>query len=289
MNRANWVYLDGAFMTADEARISPFDRGFLFGQAAYEVTAVFNRKMIDFDLHMARFQRTLEGIEIAAPEIDLRQVHEALIERNDLEEGVVYLQATAGNTGPRDYYGPELLTPSVFMFAAHEHLISEKARDGISAISVEDTRWKRRDLKTTQLLSQSLAYRAARRAGTKTAILHENGLVTEAASANLWIVTRDGRLITRDLSPALLPGITRARLLHLLERHVAGIEERAFTLDELRGATEAFTSSTGAVIAPLIGLDGEAIGNGKPGPVTRRVQAAYYDYLGANPDHFDWL
>lgn len=289
MQGSNWVYLDGNFMRAEEARISPFDRGYLFGQAAYEVTAVFNRKLIDFELHMARFQRTLQGIEIAAPDIDLRQVHEDLIERNGLEEGIVYMQATGGNTGPRDYYGPEHLKPSIFMFTAHEQLVGDTARDGLSAISIEDTRWKRRDLKTTQLLSQSLAYRAARRAGAKTAIMHENGLVTEAASANLWIVNQDDHLITRDLSPALLPGITRARLIELLSGQVAGIEERAFTLDELRGAAEAFTSSTGVVIAPVLSLDGKQIGDGRPGPVTRRVQAAYYEYLGADPDRFDWL
>jgi D-alanine transaminase len=289
MHGSNWVYLDGSFLQAEEARISPFDRGYLFGQAAYEVTAVFNRKLIDFDLHLARFQRTLEGIEIAAPDIDLHQVHEELIARNDLKEGIIYVQATAGNTGPRDYYGPELLKPSIFMFAAHEQLVGETARDGLTAISIEDTRWKRRDLKTTQLLSQTLAYRAARRAGARTAIMHENGLVTEAASANLWIVSDDGRLITRDLSHALLPGITRARLIDLLGNTTPGIEERAFTLDELRGAAEAFTSSTGVVIAPVLSLDGTAIGNGRPGPVTRQVQAAYYDYLGADPDRFDWL
>lgn len=289
MNHSNWVYLDGVYMLADEARISPFDRGYLFGQAAYEVTSVFNGKLIDFDLHMARFERTLQGIEVAMPDMDLRQVHEELIARNGLNEGIVYLQATAGNTGPRDYYGPERLEPSIFMFAAHEQLVGEIARDGLTAISIEDTRWKRRDFKTTQLLSQTLAYRAARRAGAKTAIMHEDGLVTEAASANLWIVTRDGRLITRDLSPALLPGITRARLIDLLADHVAEIEERAFTLDELRGAAEAFTSSTGVVIAPLLSLDGCAIGDGRPGPVTRQVQSAYYRHIGADPDRFDWL
>ena len=192
------VYLDGAFLLAEEAQISPFDRGFLFSQSAYEVTAVFNGKLVDIDGHLARLQRTLAGIEIEAPQQDLHQLHLMLMERNHLKEGHVYIQVTAGNQGPRTFSGPERLKPSVFMFTMHKTLINDTARDGLTAISVEDTRWKRRDFKTTQLLSQSLGYRAARRAGADTAIMHEDGLVTEAASANLWMVAEDGTLVTRD-------------------------------------------------------------------------------------------
>lgn len=274
-------------MPAGEAKVSPFDRGFLFAQAAYEVTAVYNGELIDFDPHMRRLARTLAGIETEMPDIDLLKVHQEIMARNALEEGLVYLQVTAGDQGPRDYYGPETLTPSVFMFTTHKRLIGDVARDGLTAITYEDTRWSRRDFKTTQLVTQSLAYRAARRAGATTAILHEDGLVTEAASANLWIVSSDGKLITRDLSNALLPGVTRARVFAVLED--IGIEERAFSLDELRHAKEAFTSSTGAVIAPLLTLDGEPIGAGIPGPTTRKVQAAYYQHIGADLSTIDWL
>jgi len=211
-----------------------------------------------------------------------------MVTRNNLTEGLVYIQVTSGMQGPRDYYGPETLTPSIFSFVTHKQLIGDVARDGITTISYPDTRWVRRDLKTTQLLTQTLAYRAARRAGAESAILHEDGVVTEAASANLWIVTKDGTLVTRDLSSALLPGITRARLVSLLSEF-ATVEERAFTLDELRSAREAFTSSTGVVIAPVLSVDDHLIGSGEPGPVTRRVQAAYYEYIGADPSKYDWL
>ena len=289
MGRANWVFLDGAFLPADEARISPFDRGYLFAQAAYEVTAVYNGKFIDLDAHLARFERTLKGIEVEVPELDLEALHHEMLAKNALEEGLVYLQASAGDQGPRDYYGPETLTPSVFMFATHKQLIGDLARDGITAISYEDTRWARRDYKTTQLLTQTLAYRAARRAGAHTAIMHEDGYVTEAASANLWIVTRDGALVTRDLSSALLPGITRGRLLALLGRGDLEIEERAFSIEELLDAQEAFTTSTGVVIAPVLSLDGTAIGTGRPGPMTRQVQSAYYGYIGADLRQLNWL
>lgn len=289
MTKTDWVYLDGAFMPAREAAISPFDRGFLFAHAAYEVTAVYNRKFVDLDLHLARLARTLGGLEIVAPDLDWVEIHQELIARNDVTEGLVYLQVTAGTHGPRDFYGPETLTASVFAFASEKTLIGDAARDGIAVISHEDTRWARRDLKTTQLLSQSLAYRAARRAGATTAVMHEAGVVTEAASANLWIVTEDGTLVTRHLSQALLPGVTRARALALLADQGTAFEERAFTLDELGAAREAFTSSTGAMIAPVLSLDGRAIGSGAPGPMTRKVQAAYYRYIGADLAAFDWL
>ena len=289
MERANWVFLDGEFLPASDATISPFDRGYLFAQAAYEVTAVYNGALIDLDAHLARFERTLIGIEVEQPDLDLAALHQEMIARNDLKEGLIYLQASAGDQGPRDYYGPETLTPSVFMFATHKQLIGDLARDGITAISYEDTRWARRDFKTTQLLTQTLAYRAARRAGAHTAILHEDGQVTEAASANLWIVTQDGVLVTRDLSSALLPGITRGRLIDLLGRGDLKIEERSFSLDELLHAKEAFTSSTGVVIAPVLSLDDKPIGFGQPGPVTRQVQSAYYGYIGADLRQLNWL
>lgn len=282
MGLGDWVYLDGAFIRAEAARVSPFDRGFLFAQAAYEVTAVFNGRLIDFEPHLARLGRTLAGIEILPPDEDLREVHEALMARNSLAEGLIYLQVTAGNQGLRDFAGPEDLAPTVFLFTDARPLIGSFAEHGIKVISLEDTRWKRRDMKTTQLLSQALAYRAARRAGATTAIMHEDGLVTEAASANAWIVTPEGTLVTRDLSRALLPGITRGSLLGLLRGAGLAVEERAFTLDEMHEAAEAFTSSTGVVIAPILSLDGAPIGSGQPGQVTRTVQRLYYEHIGAD-------
>jgi D-alanine transaminase len=276
------VFLNGQFLAAENAQISPFDRGFLFAHAAYEVTAVYNGKLIDFDAHLARLARTLDGLEIEHPANDLAALHQELITRNNLTEGLVYLQVTAGDYGHRDFYGPETFAPSLFMFATAKKLIGDRARDGITAITREDTRWMRRDLKTTQLLSQSLAYRKARRAGAHTAFMHEDGVITEAASANAWIVLGDGTLVTRDLSQSLLPGITRQTLLELLGK--AGLEthERAFRVAEAKAAAESFTSSTGFVIAPVLKLDDTVIGNGKPGPVTRTVQRIYYEYIGAD-------
>jgi len=281
MALGKWIYLNDAFHHAETARISPFDRGYLFGHSAYEVTAVYNGKFIDMANHLARLERTLDGIEIPAVTDGLTNLHEELIARNGLSEGLIYLQITAGDYGHRDFYGPEIFTPSLFMFSTEKSLINEAARDGINAITLEDTRWARRDMKTTQLLSQSLAYRAARRAHATTAFMHEDGVITEAASANAWIVLPDNTLVTRPLSNAILPGITRQTVLSLLEKQGLKIEERAFTVTEAKAASEAFTSSAGAIIAPVLKLDDTMIGTGRPGPMTRAVQRAYYTYIGA--------
>ena len=278
------VYLNGEFVPAAEARVSPFDRAYLLAHAAYEVTAVFNGKLIDWPAHVSRLIRTLEGIDIPMPMSgdELLALHEDLMARNGLTEGLIYLQVTGGAYGARDFAGPKTLTPGLFLFTTAKPLITELARDGIHAVSAPDTRWTQRDMKTTQLLSQALAYRTARDDGADTAWLHEDDIVTEAASANAWIVTRDGTLVTRDLSPALLPGITRESVQRLMAEKGYNIEERAFTLDDVHAASEAFTTSTGVVIAPVLSLDGEQIGTGKPGPVTRAVQRHYYEYFGAD-------
>ena len=291
MGVCKFVYLNDQIVTAEHAQISPFDRGFLFAHAAYEVTAVYGGKLVDADGHIARLERTLAGISIpmAWRGEEIIQRHETLLQRNGMREGLVYLQITAGAYGFRDFVGPEEFRPNLFMYCDERQLIGEAARDGIAAITLPDTRWSRRDMKTTQLLSQALAYRGAKEAGAATAWMTEEGYVTEAASANAWIVDADGALITRDLSSAILPGITRASVLQQLSRDGLSVVERRFTPDEARKASEAFTTSAGALIAPIISLDGEEIGNGAPGPITRRVQRLYYSQMGADVSAFDWL
>ncbi len=278
------VYLNGSYRSVGDAAISPFDRGFLFAHAAYEVTAVYGGKFVDLDGHLDRLRRTLAGISMVNPNPDdeWREIHSGLIERNEMTEGLVYLQVSAGAYGMRDFAGPEVFEPTVFLYADARPLIGEAARDGIKAIFLEDTRWKRRDMKTVQLLSQALAYRAARDMGADTAFMVEDGYVTEAASANAWIVDAAGRLITRDLSAAILPGITRAGVVRMLDGAGVWLDERRFTPEEAAGAAEAFTTSAGAMIAPVIALDGKPVGTGSPGPVTRRLQRMYYEAMGAD-------
>lgn len=292
MTDETWVYLNGQVVRASEARISPFDRGFLFAHAAYEVTAVYGGKLIDFGGHMARLQRTLNALDIpdAMDKATWFEVHEDLLRRNGLSEGLVYLQVTGGAYGVRDFAGPGVLEPGVFMFTMARPLIGEAARDGIAGITQEETRWARRDLKTTQLLSQALAYRDAQKAGAATAILHEDGVVTEAASANVWIVTAEGELMTRDLSASILAGITREAVMDYASNAGIKVREKAFNLMAMRAASEVFTTSAGALIAPIVEIDGVAVGDGRPGPVTRQVQKLYYRAMGADLSALDgWL
>lgn len=291
MTDLGWVFLNDRFVHADDASISPFDRGFLFAHAAYEVTAVYNGKLIDFDAHLARLERTLTGIDLPNPMSVERwhSLHLEIMRQNDMTEGLIYLQVTGGDYGFREFAGPKELKPTVFMFAAQKPLISDMARYGAAAITLPDTRWARRDLKTTQLLSQALAYRTAQSKNAFTAIMHEDGLVTEAASANVWIVNEAGHLQTRHLSNAILPGITRASTIAMIADQGVEIEESAFTIEALISAREVFTTSAGALIAPIIEIDDRPIGDGKPGPVTRQVQKLYYAKMGADLAAIDWL
>ena len=285
------IFLNGEYIDAERARISPFDRGMLFGHAAYEVTAVYNRQLVDIEAHTVRLAKTLAALQIPNPYSDLEwvEIHRELVARNDLPEGLIYLQVSAGDYGFRDFAGPETFTPTVILFCTQRRLISEIARSGMKAITIDDTRWARRDLKTTQLVSQALAYRAARAAGAITAIMIEDGCVTEAASATVFVVDQDGTLRTRTLSEAVLPSITRHRLLALLKDTGGAFEEGVYEKSVLDQAVEVFTVSTGALIAPVIEIDGKPVGTGKPGVVTRRMQALYYGHLGADLDQLDWL
>ena len=278
------VFLNGGFRSVNDAMISPFDRGFLFAHAAYEVTAVYDGRFIDLEGHLSRLRRTLDGIAIPNPFTDEQwvEIHSDLIDKNGLEEGLVYLEVTGGAYGMRDFAGPETFEPTVFLYADARSLIGEAAQNGVRAICLDDTRWKRRDMKTVQLLSQALAYRTAREAGAETAFMVEDGKVTEAASANAWIVDTAGQLITRELSHSILPGITRAGVVNLLKGSGITLVERAFTPEEARNAVEAFTTSAGAMVAPVVAIDGQPVGNGQPGPVTRRVQRLYYEAMGAD-------
>lgn len=285
------VYLNGEFRPANEAALSPFDRGFLFAHAAYEVTAVYNHQLIDFKSHATRLFRTLDALSIPNPhsELEWLEIHRQLMAHNHLQEGLVYLQVSAGAYGERDFAGPERFVPTIFMFVTNRPLIGETARGGIKAITIEDTRWARRDLKTTQLVSQALAYRTAREQGCDTAIMIEDGKVTEAASASVFLVGPDGTLRTRELSSAVLPSITRERTLEMLTETGIEMVEGAFEKTLLSQASEVFTTSAGALIAPVIEIDGAPVGSGAPGPITRKIQQIYYQHMGADLSSFEWL
>jgi D-alanine transaminase len=273
------VYVNGDYVPEEEARVSIFDRGFLFADAVYEVTTVLGGKLVDFPGHMARLARSLDELDMAHPADDatLLGIHREMMARNGLTEGLIYLQVTRG-AADRDFLYPEAAEPTLVLFTQEKPLVdTPAARAGISVITLPDRRWARRDIKTVQLLYPSMAKMAAKRAGAGDAWMVEDGKVTEGTSNNAWIVTRDGRLVTRDLSPAILAGITRAAVMRYAREAQMTVEERAFTPEEAREAAEAFVTSASTFVLPVVAIDGATLGDGRPGPVAQRLRALYIE------------
>ena len=276
------VYVHGEFVPEEQARIGLFDRGFLFGDAVYEVTAVMAGRMIDNDLHLARLERSLKalGIPLGLSLQRIAEIQSELIARNALDEGTVYLQVSRGEAD-RDFLYSEAMAPRLVGFTQAKKLTGTKAqRDGISVDLAADPRWQRRDIKTAMLLGQVMAKQAARARGFDDVWLVEDGLVTEGASSTAHVITADGRILTRAASQATLPGCTQRALARLCATHGVRIEERAFTPEEAQAAAEAFQTSATSLVMPIVRIGDQVIGDGKPGPITRRLQALYLEAAG---------
>ena len=276
---ARTVYVDGAFVPEGEAKVSVFDRGFLFADGVYEVTSVLDGRLIDFAGHMARLRRSLGELDMPSPATDeeLLAIHRELVTRNGVEEGMVYLQVTRG-AADRDFAYPQGAEPTLVMFTQAKALVDNpKAEEGISVISIPDRRWGRRDIKTVQLLYPSMGKMAAKAAGADDAWMVEDGLVTEGTSNNAYIVTREGTIVTRQLGEEILHGITRAAVLRMAREAQMRVEERAFTLEEALDAAEAFVTSASTFVMPVVRIDGRAVGDGAPGPVARRLREIYVE------------
>ena len=273
------VCINGEFVPESEARISIFDRGFLMGDSVYEVTAVIHGQLLDFDAHAARLLRSLGELAMPSPltSNEFKSMHLRLVEENALDEGIVYLQVTRG-VAERDFNIPEDAAPGWVAFTQAKNLLDPpQARNGIHVAIVPDMRWGRRDIKTTQLLAACLAKAEARRAGADDAWLMENGFITEGSSNNTFIISRDGALVTRQLSREILSGITRASVLRFASEAGLRIEERHFSPAEAIVAAEAFITSASTFVWPVVGIDGHMLGNGKPGPLTQRLRRIYLD------------
>lgn len=271
------VYVDGDFLPESEAKVSVFDRGFLFADGVYEVTTVIGGKLIDFPGHQARLRRSLSelALEFAMSDAELEQIHREILARNALEEGLIYLQVTRGSAD-RDFVFPANARPTVVLFTQTRAVVDTlAARQGLRVITVPDLRWSRRDIKTIQLLPSSLAKMMAKRAGKDDAWMIDAGMITEGSSNNAYIVTAAGVIVTRALSTAILPGITRATLLEYA--HAAGtpIEERSFSVAEVYAASEAFITSATMLVTPVVEVDDRPIGSGTPGPVTLHLRELY--------------
>ena len=261
------AYVNGEFLPIEQAKVSVLDRGFLFADGIYEVTAVLDGKLVDFGPHVVRLERSLKeiGMPMPMPAAELEALHREMVRRNGLVEGGVYLQVTRGAVD-RDFAFPKEPIPQ-----------TAAAKTGIAVITVPDIRWRRRDIKSVALLAQVLAKQAAAAAGVGEAWMIEDGLITEGGSSNAWIVTRDGRIVTRQLSNAILAGCTRKSVMRLAELEQLRIEERPFTLDEAKGAAEAFITSASSLVMPVVSIDGAPVGDGKPGPLATRLRRIYID------------
>lgn len=274
------VYVDGEYVSEKDAKISVFDRGVLFADAVYEVTTVVDGKLFGFDGHMERLQRSLDELKIKL-KVDremLLEIHRQLIKRNSLNEGMIYLQYTRGNPQDRDFEFPqENIEPTLFLFTQEKQVVeTQTQKQGIRVVSVDDLRWGRRDIKTVQLLYPSLAKMEAKNKNADDAWFVQDGFVTEGTSNNVHIV-KDGTIITRQLSNDILHGITRKAILECAHSLQMKVEERPFTIQEAQNADEVFTTSASGFANPVVEVDGETIGGGKPGEVTQKLRDIYID------------
>jgi D-alanine transaminase len=277
------VYVNGDYVPEAEAKISVFDRGFLMADGVYEVTSVLGGKLIDFDGHCKRLARSLSELEISNPHSDDEwlAIHRELVARNDIVDGMVYLQVTRGNPGDRDFaYPPADTAPTVVLFTQSKPGLAESpvAKTGWKVISIPDIRWGRRDIKTVQLLYPSMGKMAAKKAGVDDAWLVEDGFVTEGTSNNAYIV-KGNRIITRALSSDILNGITRAAVLRFAREAQMEVEERNFTIDEAKAAEEAFITSASAFVMPVVEVDGAPVGTGTVGRVATRLREIYLEEM----------
>ena len=280
------AYVNGSFVPMADAKISILDRGFLFADGIYEVAAVLEGKLIDNASHLARLERSVGEISLALPETTdrIQEIQKELVERNKLVNGMVYLEVTRGADTGRDFAFPkDDVKPTLIMFTSVKDIINApSASSGIAVITVPDLRWARRDIKSVALLAQVLAKQAAAEAGAGEAWMVEDGVVTEGGSSSAFILTHDDVLVTRQNSPAILPGCTRKAVVALAEERQLRVEERPFTVAEAVAAKEAFVTSATVFVQAVVSIDGKTVANGKPGPMTSRLRDIYIEFAKAS-------
>jgi D-alanine transaminase len=270
------AYVNGRYVPHAHAMIHVEDRACMFADGVYEVCLVRDGEIVDLDLHLDRLWRSLGELRIDAPmeRLSLVVAMREIVRRNRVDYGLLYMQVSRG-VAHRDHAFPAGVRPTLVMLAwatdpARGTVLAKK---GVKVITQPDIRWARRDIKSVSLLPNVLAKQAAREAGAFEAwLVDDDGYVTEGTSANAWIVTTGGTIVTRNLSNAILSGVTRLRALEVAEQENLKFEERGFTLAEALKAKEAFQSSTTLLVVPVVEIDGKKIGTGKPGPVTLKLR-----------------
>lgn len=279
------VFLNGDWIEKDEAKVSVFDRGFLFADGVYEVIPVVNSNGIDFKPFINRLCYSLEQLSLTTSigslsalgtclESQLSHLIETVIELNGIKEGGIYLQITRG-VSPRDFAFPSNIEPTVMAFGFSKAIINNSlATAGIKVIVTEDIRWKRRDIKSIALLGQCIAKQEATKEDAFEAWMVEDGFVTEGSSSSAYIV-KDKTIITRPLSNSILSGIRRKTILEIAEKNQLTVEQRLFSIDEALLADEAFISSATTFVLPVTIINDSQIGNGSIGPITQLVRDHY--------------
>ncbi len=274
------VYVNGTYFAQEDAKVSVFDRGFLFGDGVYEVIPVLNGRIVELTHALERLNRSLGEIAMAWPctRDEFCAVLEELRTRNQLQEGYVYLQVTRG-VAERDFAFPAATPSSFVAWTAVKKLIDNPlAVTGVKVVTVPDLRWKRRDIKSVNLLAQCLAKQQAANLGAFEGWMTEEGVVTEGASSSAYIV-KDRTIITRGLSTSILPGIRRKVILQMAREHDIALVERPFTVAEALAADEAFLSSATTLVMPVVSIDGHLVADGRPGPVAQRLRAMYVEMI----------
>lgn len=275
------VYINGDYIRENDAKISIFDRGLLFSDSVYEVTAVINNKLIDFPSHVDRLKKSLNELNIKNDfnQQFLVNIHKNLINKNKFKdkEGLIYLQVSRGSIERDFLIKDDNIKPNIFAFTQEKILTSGNyINNGLKVITKNDLRWQRKDIKTTQLLYASLVKTEAYKVGADDAWLIDNdGFVNEGTSNNAYIIDKNNNIITRDLSYKLLPGITRKTILQVANNLKLTIHEKPFTIEEAINANEAFISSASTLLAPVVQIDDKIIGNGKIGPITEILRETY--------------
>ena len=279
MNRI--VFLNGKYIKENEAKISIFDRGLLFADSVYEVTAVLDNKLIDFPAHIKRLDNSLKELEIKNNFTDkfLLNMHKGLVNKNKFtdKEGLIYMQVSRG-TIERDFLIKDNnIAPNIFAFTQEKNLTNINYKEnGLEIITKKDLRWQRKDIKTTQLLYATLIKTEAHKLGADDAwLIDTDGFVNEGTSNNAYIIDKNNNIITRNLSNKLLPGITRKTIIDVAQNLKLSIEERPFNVKEALEANEAFISSASTLIAPVTKIDSNTIGKGKIGPITEILRETY--------------
>jgi len=282
------IYVNGRYLPYAQAAVHVEDRGFQLADAVYEVIEVSGGDLVDATRHLARLWRSLSELAIEPPmsERALRHVIAETLRRNRVSDGLVYLQVSRG-ASPREFLAPDPpVSPTLVCIARSVPRgdADKRAESGIAVITVPETRWHRRDIKTVMLLPSSLAKQAAHAQGAREAwFVDSEGFITEGASSNAWIISRDGRLITRPLGHEILPGITRRTVMDTAASLGLTVEERPFTRDEAMAAAEAFVTSATNTVMPVVVIDGHKVSSGTPGPLTRQLRRAFAGIAERSP------